>query len=177
VARRSITAQQVQLARTVLAAARLWLAHSRWGPLVARAATLVVASASAAGGWKLASYLFSRKRLPAPAVVVLEAPSVALELRSAIDYAIVHSAAVDNSTYTDAALEELHAAPVMLAAKPDCESVVTRKERDGPSPVFEAEEDELEHRPEDVVDTRTAIRSVRNKPGRTVLPLLLVPVL
>ena len=171
-ARRNITAQQVKFAQTVLDAARRWLAHSWWGPLFARAATLVIASASAAGGWKLASYLFSRKRLSAPSVVAPEELDAARsKFSAAIECAIVHSAAVDQSADTDAAPEELHAAPVKLAAKPDYESVAASpKGRDGPSPVFEGQDDELEHRPEDVVDTRTAIRSVRTKPGCTLLP-------
>lgn len=148
----------------MLEAVQLWLTHSRWGPLLARAATLAVASASAAGGWKLASYLFSRNwrlRYSAPAVVALEAPDAAPELITAIE----------SPTDTDEAPEQMLAAPVMLAAKPDCESVAASpEERDGPSPVFENEEDELEHSPEDVVDTRTAIRSVRNYPDRAQLP-------
>ena len=57
---------------------------------------------------------------------------------------------------------EIDVAPLMLAAKVEIESVVASpKKRDGPSPVFEEAEEELEHSPEDVVDTRTAIRSVR----------------
>lgn len=157
-ARRNITAQQVKFARMVLEAARDWIVHSRWSPLILRVATVALASASAAGGWVLASYLFSGKRLRAAAAVA----------HSAVGGGSWHRAAHASANYAKQASDELPSvshdlAPVILNAKPERESVAENsKERDGPSPVFEAEEDELEHRPEDVVDTRTAIRSVRN---------------
>lgn len=135
---------------------RLWLINSKWGPLVARATTAIIASASAAGGWKLASYIFSRTQLRAPAVVTADAvPKQGVPDKCADGTA---------TTFEDVAID---AGPVVLVAKPHSESTFAspKEERDGPSPVFEAEDDETEHRPEDVVDTRIAIRSVRDKPG------------
>ena len=107
---------------------------------------------SAAGGWSVASYLFSRifsrKQLQ-----TLADPVSGLSA----------DGAVSSSIGTEEASEEAGIdAPLMLAARPEMENVMASpKKRDGPSPVFEDAEAELEHSPEDVVDTRTAIRSVR----------------
>jgi hypothetical protein len=152
---RSVTAHQIQFARTVLHVVRAWLTNSRWGPLVAKAATVLVASASAAGGWALASRVFSTWRIAPPrAAKPLATPCPTTE-----DAELGVSSEVAVSTEQDVSDEQ-----VVSAAEPELEVVISSSQKnreDGPSPVFEEDEEEPEHGPEEVVDTRTALRSVR----------------
>jgi hypothetical protein len=155
VLRRSVTAHQIQFARTVLHVVRAWLTNSRWGPLVAKAATVLLASASAAGGWALASRVFSTWRIAPPrAAKPLATPCPTTE-----DAELGVSSEVAVSTEQDVSDEQ-----VVSAAEPELEVVISSSQKnreDGPSPVFEEDEEEPEHGPEEVVDTRTALRSVR----------------